>query len=99
MKIHKLRLKRLQLAEDDSKKYNMDIRFLWLSSLSPNSRKCHVIRHGQVYTVKNIIDFYSNKENIKDCTCSFSEVINGDVPEKLLTRINKQKEEWIKENS
>lgn len=98
MKIHKLRLKRLQLAEEDAKKYNMDIKFLWLSSLSPNSRKCHVIRHGLIYTGKNIIDFYSNEENIKGCTCSFSEVINGDTVEKLLIKMNKQKEEWVKNN-
>ncbi|MFA0414497.1 hypothetical protein AB4520_11910 [Vibrio renipiscarius] len=77
----------------------INIRYLWMSALSPTSRVEHVIRHGEVYTEEEIVDFYKSEGNDVDCKCSFSEVVcneNGNPKStKLIEKLKAQKQEWF----
>lgn len=42
---------------------------LWISALSPTSRKTHMERHGHTYSVEDVRDFYSINGNRYNCKC------------------------------
>lgn len=90
---------RIQQSEQDEKDYGVKIKYLWLSALSPTTRRTHAARHGHLYTAEEIQKFYSEKGNRYNCKCSFTEVIvNGygdPVSPTLQKRLDEQRVKWV----
>lgn len=98
MDIHEHRMRKLHDYES-TKLLGINIRYLWMSALSPTSRAEHVIRHGEVYTKEEIVDFYKSGEHEVDCKCSFSEVLcddnNTPTSTALIDKLITQRQEWF----
>lgn len=90
---------RIQQSEQDEKDYGVKIKYLWLSALSPTTRKWHAERHGHLYTAEEIQKFYRERGNNFSCKCSFTEVIvNGygdPVSPTLQKRLDEQRVKWV----
>ena len=50
-------------------------RMLWMSALSPTTRITHARKHGEVYTTKEVTDFYAVDGNAIFCLCTQVEVL------------------------
>lgn len=91
---------RIAQSEQDEADYGVQIKYLWLSALSPTTRQDHAARHGKLYTAKEIQDFYSKNGNRFNCKCSFTEVVvNGlsddPVSKPLQNRLSEQRVKWV----
>lgn len=92
---------RINEAERDEEQYGVKIGYLWISALSPTTRKWHAARHGRIYTAKEIQEFYREKNgsNRYNCRCSFTEVVfedgKADVSPALEKRLKEQREKWV----
>lgn len=72
---------------------------LWFSALAQTSRKWHVDRHSEVYTLQEVEEFYSKNGNSINCLCSQSPILvnrkTGEVVMKdLIEKMRQQKEAW-----
>jgi SPP1 gp7 family putative phage head morphogenesis protein len=79
--------------------FELKMKMLWVSALMATTRKSHAERHGQLYTIKEVQDFYSVQGNSINCRCSqVSTVVNekGEALAKnLIAKMQKQEEAWI----
>ena len=70
------------------------------SALSPTTREDHAARHGEVYTVDEVAEWYSVDANGINCKCTQVEVLldeNGDViQDKLQQREIDRKDTYMK---
>lgn len=76
------------------------MQLLWYSALADTSRHNHVSRHGSIYSVQEVEEFYDTGANAINCLCSQSAVLvnkkKGKVlQEKLLERMEKQKKAYL----
>ncbi len=93
--------RKARIAETERYKeaYGVKSSYMWLSALSPSTRRTHAARHGKLYTKEDISSFYSRNGNKYNCKCSFTEVLINDngnmISKKLNDRLKKQRTEWI----
>ena len=62
-----LRRGRLDEAQDTQERLGIKTGMLWASALSPTTRASHARRHGQVYSVDEVRQFYSRDGNAINC--------------------------------
>lgn len=72
---------------------------LWFSALAQTSRKWHVSRHSEVYTLQEVEQFYSENGNSIQCLCSQSPILvnrktGAVVMQDLIDKMKLQKESW-----
>lgn len=72
---------------------------LWFSALAMTSRKWHVSRHGEIYDMQEVEQFYSENGNSINCLCSQSPILvnrkTGEVVMKdLIGKMRQQKDAW-----
>lgn len=73
-----LRRGRLDEAQDTQERLGIKTGMLWASALSPTTRASHARRHGQVYSVDEVRQFYSRDGNASNCKCGLSEILLND---------------------
>lgn len=85
-----LRRGRLDESRDAQERLGIRTGQLWFSALSPTTRDSHAERHGRVYTVDEVLEFYSEDGNAINCLCSVRDVLLDDdgnpVSEALVRR-------------
>lgn len=75
LKIHAMRIKRIDDEEAAALKYGTRYLLMQLSALSPSTRRSHAERHGKLYTFQEVRDWYASGSNIIGCKCSFVSVL------------------------
>ena len=73
-----LRRGRLDEAQDTTERLGIKTGMLWASALSPTTRASHSRRHGKVYSVEEIKDFYGRDGNAINCKCAQTEILLND---------------------
>ncbi len=73
-----LRRGRLDEAQDTQDRLGIKTGMLWASALSVTTRASHARRHGRVYTVDEVRQFYSRDGNAINCKCGLSEILLND---------------------
>ncbi len=76
-----LRRARLDEAQDAEESYNLRLKEMHFSALSPTTRITHAQRHGKIYTAEEQRDWWSRDANAINCKCSTITVLvdeNGD---------------------
>lgn len=75
---------------------------LHISALKPNSRATHVARHGKVYTVEQVEEWYEESGNRFNCYCAQVAVLLNDKGEPYnqssIDKLSKEAEEWHEQN-
>jgi len=86
-------------AQDANERLGIKTKLVWISALSPTTRLSHAQRHGSVFTVQAVREFYSVDGNSVNCKCSQTEVLvddNGEVmTPRIILKLKKQKEEYF----
>jgi SPP1 gp7 family putative phage head morphogenesis protein len=72
---------------------------LWFSALAMTSRPHHVAKHGQIYSMQEVEEFYSENGNSINCLCSQSPILvnrkTGEaVMKDLIKKMRQQKDAW-----
>ncbi len=82
-----------------ARQFELKMMMLWVSALMATTRKSHAERHGQLYTQKEVQDFYSVDGNAIHCLCAqISCVVNekGEALAKnLIAKMKKQEEAFM----
>ncbi len=82
-----------------ARQFELKMKMLWVSALMATTRRDHASRHGQLYTQKEVQDFYSVNSNAINCRCSVvATVVNekGEALAKnLIAKMQKQEKAWI----
>ncbi|WP_176700906.1 phage minor head protein [Gilliamella sp. Fer4-1] len=75
---------------------------LHMSALKPNSRSTHVDRHGKVYTVEQVADWYEENGNRFNCYCAQVTVLLNEKGEPYnqasIDRLLKESDDWREQN-
>jgi hypothetical protein len=94
-----LRRGRWDEAQDAEDRLSLPVGLLWLSALKPTTRRWHADRHGEVYTIQQVREFYAVNANAISCYCTQTEIIldkeGKPVSQKLILRLKKQKEDYF----
>lgn len=94
-----LRRGRLDEAQDARDRLGLRIGLIWQSALRPTTRLWHATRHGKIYTIEQIREFYSVNGNAINCYCSQAEILlNEDgspVTSRTVDRMKKQREKFL----
>ncbi len=94
--------RKARIAETERYKeaYGVKSSYMWLSALSPTTRRSHAIRHGKLYTKEDISGFYSKNGNRFNCKCSFVEVLINErgymTSRDLEVKMTIQRLKWMK---
>ena len=95
-----LRRGRWDEARDTQEKLGIETRLMHFSALSPTTRITHAERHGEVFTVDEVADWYSEDANAINCKCTQVEVLvdaDGNVvQDKLQARETERKDQYVK---
>lgn len=72
---------------------------LWFSALAQTSRKWHISRHGEIYTIQEVEEFYSEAANSINCMCHQSPILVNRktgkvVMQSLIDKMRQQKDGW-----
>jgi len=82
-----------------ARQFELKMKMLWVSALMATTRRDHASRHGQLYTQKEVQDFYAVRGNSINCRCSQSPVVVNEKGEalakNLIAKMQKQEEAWI----
>lgn len=81
-----LRRGRLDEAQDAQERLGIKTGMLWASALSPTTRASHAKRHGRVYSLDEVRDFYSRSGEGVNCKCTQVEVLLDDNGKPTSTR-------------
>lgn len=96
-----LRRGRLDEAQDAQERLGIKTGMLWLSALSPTTRASHARRHGRVYTIAEVRDFYSRPGESVNCKCSQVETLLDDdgtpLSQGVIKRMTARREAYEKE--
>lgn len=65
-----LRRGRWDEAQDAESRLGIRVRMLWVSALRPTTRLWHASRHGLLYTVQEVREFYAQGANGIACYCT-----------------------------
>jgi SPP1 gp7 family putative phage head morphogenesis protein len=98
-----LRRGRLDEEKDAQERLGINTGMLWQSALSPTTRDSHAERHGRVYTIEEIEEFYSQSGEGINCKCSFAAVLLDDdgnpISDKLVERMAARRDAYLAETS
>ncbi len=82
-----------------ARQFELKMKMLWVSALMVTTRKSHASRHGQLYTQKEVQDFYAVRGNSINCRCSQSPVVVNEKGEalakNLIAKMKKQEEAFM----
>jgi SPP1 gp7 family putative phage head morphogenesis protein len=96
-----LRRGRWDEAQDAETRLGLRVRLLWVSALKPTTRLWHASRHGGIYTVQEVREFYATGANAIFCYCGQVEIlVNSDgtpVTGRPVLKLKKQKEAYFGE--
>lgn len=94
-----LRRGRWDEAQDAQDRLGIRTGMLWISALKPTTRLWHATRHGSIYTIQEVREFYASNGNAINCYCSQTEILlNADgtpVTPRVVLKLKKQKEEYL----
>ena len=94
-----LRRARWDEAQDAESRLGIRVRLMWVSALRPTTRLWHASRHGLIYTVQQVREFYSVNGNAINCYCSQIETLVDAEGKPVVTRAQdrllKQKKEYF----
>ncbi len=97
-----LRRGRLDEEQDAQERLGIKTGMLWASALRSTTRPSHARRHGRVYTIEEVRDFYSRDANAINCMCAQTSVLldeNGQPTSKrAISRMSKKREEYERSN-
>jgi len=81
-------LRRARWDEAEDARISIGIRTLemWLSALSPTTRASHASKHGNLYSVQFVREFYSSGGEAINCRCSQVSVLVDENNQPLSTR-------------
>lgn len=82
-----LRRARWDETEEAQEAYGLRTMLLHVSALSPTTRYKHALRNGNLYTVDEVRDWYSQDANAINCKCSQIEVLVNEQNEPLVPAI------------
>lgn len=98
-----LRRGRLDEEQDAQERLGIKTGMLWASALKPTTRPSHAKRHGRVYTIEEVRDFYSRDGNAINCFCAVTSVLldeNGNPTSKrAIDRMTARREAYLAEIS
>ena len=92
---------RLAEAQDAEERLGIRTKMMWLSALSPTTRRTHAARHGKLYTRQEVEDFYSRDANSIQCKCSQTEILvdeNGNPLDggKAMERLQERSKKFLR---
>lgn len=94
-----LRRARWDEAQDAESRLGIRVRLMWVSALRPTTRLWHASRHGLIYTVQEVREFYAVNGNAVNCYCSQIETLVDKDGKPVVTRAQdrllKQKKEYF----
>lgn len=97
-----LRRARLEESQDANTRYGLRTKEMHLSALSPTSRHDHIARHGKLYTIEEVQEWYSEAANAINCKCTQVAVLvdsSGDpIAQSTVDRAVKQRKEYLAKN-
>lgn len=73
---------RFDEAQDAQERLGIRTRLMHLSALLPTSRSWHIARHGDIFTVDEVREWYAEASNAINCRCAQVEVLvdeNGNL--------------------
>lgn len=100
-----LRRGRLDEALDAQEHLGIKIGMIWKSALSPSTRASHAARHGNVYPVQEVREFYARDGNQINCKCAPIEgMLDADgnpapATAKVQARLKAQREAAVQANN
>ena len=68
--IHAMRLRKLNQDLIDAERLDIFHRFMHMSALAPTSRREHIDRHGQLFTGKEMLEWWTLNNNSVGCRCA-----------------------------
>lgn len=103
-----LRRARWDETEEAQELYGLKTKEMHLSALSPTTRATHAARHGRLYTVEQVREWWAQDGNSVNCKCSTTSVMVGDdgkpIVPGIVARANQTKQKmeargyaWAKE--
>jgi SPP1 gp7 family putative phage head morphogenesis protein len=81
-----LRRARWDEAEDAEIRLGISVRLMWVSALWPTTRRWHASRHGLIYTVQQVREFYAVDGNAIHCYCGQIECLVDKDGKPVVTR-------------
>jgi len=94
-----LRRGRWDEAQDAESRLGIRVRMLWVSALRPTTRLWHASRHGQLYTIQEVREFYAVNANSIACYCTQIETLvdkdGKPVVTRAIDRLLKQKKVYF----
>lgn len=97
-----LRRGRWDEAQDARDRLGVHTKELWVSALMPTSRDSHVERHGEIYTVEEVRDFYAEGANQINCMCVQVSVLVDDddnpIQAPVVERLQETRKEYQREH-
>lgn len=82
-----LRRARWDEAEEAQTDFGLKLMLLHFSALSPTTRKTHALRHGHLYTIAAVREWYAIGANAINCKCSQVETLVNDKGEPLNSNV------------
>lgn len=93
-----LRQARMDEAQATSAQFDLPLKMMHLSALSPSTRATHAARHGHLYDVQDERNWLGSDANSINCKCSMTEVLVDEKGEPLapgiVERTRRRGEEW-----
>lgn len=97
-----LRRGRWDEAQDAETRLGIKLRMMWVSALRPTTRLWHASRHGLLYTIQEVREFYAVNGNAIFCGCTQIETLVDKDGKPVVTRAQdrllKQKKEYFGED-
>lgn len=97
-----LRRARWDEAQDAESRLGIRVRLMWVSALRPTTRLWHASRHGLLYTIQEVREFYAVNGNSVNCYCTQVETLVDSEGKPVVTRAQdrllKQKKEYFGES-
>lgn len=94
-----LRRARWDEAQDAESRLGIRVRLMWVSALRPTTRLWHASRHGNLYTIQEVREFYAVNGNQIHCYCNQIETLVDKEGKPVVTRAQdrllKQKKEYF----
>jgi hypothetical protein len=96
-----LRRGRWDEAQDANDRLGIRVGLLWISALKPTTRLWHATRHGSIFTIQAVREFYAVDGNAIHCYCSQTEILldkdGKPVTPRVVLRLKKQKDQYFGE--
>ena len=93
-----LRTARMDEAQAASVQFDLPMKVMHLSALSPTTRATHAARHGHLYAIQDERTWLGSDYNSVSCKCSMTEVLVDEKGEPLapdiVERARRRGEEW-----